>query len=496
MVVSDDLNLVPKSKYLLQKIIFGASIIIVILLLAFFGVDLIYKNKVLPRVAFADVNLGGATITSALHLISDRVESAKLDPITLKFDNTAWTVSPEAFDFRLDADVLTQTAISIGRRGGLATQIKERFLAVLARPQQLIDSGYLMSQFNHEALMEYLNSIANDVDQEGRDAKLVIKNNRVVEFVSEQTGHKLDVDRAVTLIASRLLDPIEPIELPVKITRPKITLADTNTLGIETLVARGVSDFSGSPRNRRHNIGVGAGRFDGLIIKPDATFSFVQNLGNVDASTGYLPELVIKGDETVPEYGGGLCQVSTTAFRAILNGGLPVVERRNHSYRVVYYEPAGTDATIYQPYPDLKFKNDTGAHIFMDTYIEGTKLYFDFYGTDTGRTVELDGPRIFNVTDYPEPIYIDTSTLEPGEIQQVDIAHRGADAVLYRKVYKDGKLILEDTFKSHYIPWPAKYLRGVEDAGAVEANPENILPEDAASEEPLAEAIPDQSPPA
>lgn len=480
---------VTKQKHLLQKLIFGASIVVILNVGTYFGIDLMYSGKVLPNVVFADVDLGGKQENLVHDLITAKLEDANLEPITLQFNGTTWTINPEAFSFKLDIDALTKTAMSVGRRGSFATKTQERLAVILKQPIQLIDADYLMKQFDYKALNDYLITIATHVDQEGRDAELVIKNDRVTKFVSEQTGHELDIEKTIILIAANLLEPKEPIELPVKITKPRVTLADTNKLGINTLIAQGVSDFSGSPRNRRHNITVGANRFDGLVVAPDEIFSFVRNLGDVDASTGYLPELVIKGDETIPEYGGGLCQVSTTAFRAILNSGLPVTERRNHSYRVAYYEPAGTDATIYQPYPDLKFKNDTGFHMFMDTYIEGNKLYFDFYGTDTSRVVEMDGPHIFNVTDYPEPIYIDTSNLEVGEIEQIDSAHRGADAILYRKVYIDGELIIDDTFKSHYIPWPAKYLRGVEEAEAVETDLDNVLLGGAGEEKPLGEVI-------
>jgi vancomycin resistance protein YoaR len=78
-----------------------------------------------------------------------------------------------------------------------------------------------------------------------------------------------------------------------------------------------------------------------------------------------LPELVIKKEGTVPEFGGGLCQVSSTAFRAAMNGGLPITQRRNHAYAVQYYAPQGTDATIYPGVVDLKFINDTPGDILI-----------------------------------------------------------------------------------------------------------------------------------
>jgi len=434
-----------------------------------------------------DIQLGKSTQTQAAVLLSNLSDRAKIDPIELQFEGQVWQINPANFDLRVEPDQLAEVAFSVGRRGGFNQRLRENWSAVLGLRQSLSIEDESLYSFDRPALTTALAEVSSAIDQVRRNAVLKMKDDRVTEFSPAQDGRELDVDKTIDLIAGSILSNDRKIDLPVKIIPATTNLAGTNTLGINTLLGHGESDFSGSPSNRRHNISVGADKFDGVIVEPNETFSFIQHLGEVNRATGFLPELVIKGDETVPEFGGGLCQVSTTAFRGILRAGLPIVERRNHSYRVVYYEPAGSDATIYQPYPDLKFTNDTSGHVLIDTYIIGTKLYFDFYGTDTGRTVEMEGPYIFNVTAYPEPIYIDTSTLPVGETKRIDTAHRGADAVLYRKVFQNGKLVKTDTFTSHYVPWPAKYLRGAEDATKVETDPSNISP-------PVSETDPSLSP--
>ena len=112
----------------------------------------------------------------------------------------------------------------------------------------------------------------------------------------------------------------------------------------------------------------------------------------MDGEHGYLPELVIKNNQTTPEFGGGICQVSTTVFRAAIYSGLKITERHNHAYPVSYYKPYGMDATIYIPKPDLKFTNNTPGAIFVQSTIEGNDLIFDFFGSKDGRTVTVDGP--------------------------------------------------------------------------------------------------------
>ena len=226
-----------------------------------------------------------------------------------------------------------------------------------------------------------------------------------------------------------------------------------NDLGITELLAAGRSDFSGSPANRRHNIAIGSESLNGLLIAPGEEFSLVAALGDIDGETGYKEELVIKGNETIPEFGGGVVPGRHDHVPRDLKCRLPVTERRNHSYRVRYYEPAGTDATIYGPHPDYRFVNDTGNHILIQTRMEGDELVYEFWGTSDGRTVEKTQPVVFNITEPPPTKYIETLDLPPGQIKCTEKAHRGADTAFdYSVTYPDGE-VKDETFRSHYRAW-------------------------------------------
>lgn len=215
---------------------------------------------------------------------------------------------------------------------------------------------------------------------------------KVKEFVPSEYGRNLDMDASKKLIIDAIINGDKEVNLPVNLIEPAITLDRVNELGITTLVGRGESDFKGSPSSRIHNIRMGSAKYNGTIVKPGETFSFNDILGEVDEKNGYQSELVIKRGKLVYEYGGGLCQVSTTLFRSAIMAGLPILERRPHSFPVRYYDPQGFDATIYPGIVDLKFKNDTSNHILIQSRIASTKLIFDIYGPDDGRKVALDGP--------------------------------------------------------------------------------------------------------
>ena len=386
---------------------------------------------------------------------------------------------------KFTSEIAQATADQINQSLGLAYTLKTRAEEIELTTDQLWVWVEVVKQpeaflvrLRPADLQQYLQTLKESMDQPVVNASLTIKQDRVTEFVPDQLGVILDIAPAAELIQRNLLTEQHQIDLPARYVEPRTTLGETNDLGIKELVARGESNFAGSPKNRRHNIKVGASKFNHVLVKPDEKFSFNRLLGIVDASTGYLPELVIKGDATTPEFGGGLCQVSTTVFRAALHGGYPIVARQNHSYRVSYYEPAGTDATVYQPYPDFQFKNDTPYYILIRTYVDGDNLFFDFYSSSTGIKVEIEGPRIYNITEPPSPVYIETSTLPAGVQKKIDTAHRGADTIAYRHIFDDtGKEIRKDIFKSHYIPWPAKYLVGVVAAPKVETNLGNVPPE-------------------
>jgi vancomycin resistance protein YoaR len=285
-------------------------------------------------------------------------------------------------------------------------------------------------------LKNYLGKIKEEKRVNPENAKFTFSEGKASAFSLSKEGYEINIDESFNLINKIFKENsyAKDINLVTDILKPEVSSSNVDQYGIKELIGQGVSSFPGSPKNRIHNITVGAAKFNGVLIKPGEEFSFIKTLGPVDASTGYLPELVIKVDKTIPEYGGGMCQVSTTCFRAALNSGLKITARTNHAYPVQYYAPQGTDATVYIPNPDLRFMNDTPGYVLMQTHIEGTRLAFDFYGTSDGRQAKLVGPTV-------------TLRGEGGAMK----------TVLYQEVYDaDGNLIRKSEFKSSYDS-PSKY---------------------------------------
>ena len=296
------------------------------------------------------------------------------------------------------------------------------------------DNTILGVTFDETELAKYLDTtVRPEIDQESVNARLALSEGeagrlRATQFALPRDGQELEGEPTSQRILQALAHGVTTAELSIIITEPEVKgVADIEALGITSLLARGESDFAGSPNNRRHNIDVGTSRYHGVLVKPGEEFSFNELLGPVTGAAGFKPELVIKQNVTVPEFGGGLCQVSTTAFRAALNSGLPITERRNHSYAVRYYGTPGFDATIYPGHTDLRFTNDTPGYLLIQARVEGTKVVFDFWGTDDGREVVVDGPFPYD--------------------RQPDGAVK---ATLTQTVTRDGEVLVDETFYSRY----------------------------------------------
>lgn len=213
-------------------------------------------------------------------------------------------------------------------------------------------------------------------------------------------GYYLDVARSVATINDSLrferLDTSNNYTVPLQVAHLAGVVSNPdNEFNLSDVLATGVTDFFGSPENRKFNIKHASQRFQNIILQPGEKFSFIRYMGKVDSANGYMKELVIvNGDSSEPQYGGGICQVSSTLFRTVFFSGLRILNRVNHSFEVKYYRPVGLDATVFDPYPDLKFQNDTEYPVLIQNFVDirRTKMYFKLIGKKDGRKVRYEGP--------------------------------------------------------------------------------------------------------
>lgn len=389
--------------------------------------------------------------TEAALTIKTRLEEIQKNPLKLKYKDKTFFINAQ--------DVLSLIDFGDEKLSPVFTQL------AFAGDTQTYEAMRLAP----DKLRQYMKKISTRVERPvvepifELDPISSTEKPRIKNFVPPQEGLKLNLEKTQVELTKAILTKIDTIELSIEIEKPKNKLV--NDLGIKELLGRGVSYFRGSIENRIFNIRYTASKINGIIVAPGEVFSFNSAVGDISADSGFKQAYVIKSGRTVLDDGGGVCQDSTTLFRAVLNAGLPVIKRTAHAYRVGYYEQGfspGLDATVFSPSVDFQFKNDTGAHILIQAYTYGNALTVDLYGTSDERLSTLSSSVITEVSPPPDPLYQDDPTLPKGEVKQVDWPAWGAKVRFSRKVTRGGQVLISETYTSNYKPWQAVYLVGTQ----------------------------------
>lgn len=339
---------------------------------------------------------------------------------------------------------------------------KEQLLSFLELRNNNNNIEFVLNEPRFEAFSE---SVAQDADELPRGKVTSVNGERVLGFELIKDGKELDKKKFADAFRDAVFHFKPIVELPMKvITGP----ANKEKYGILSLLGEGVSTYKGSGEGRIHNLLLAAERTDGVLVAPGAVYSMNAAIGDVSYETGYDFAYIIKEGRTVLGAGGGVCQTSTTLFRAVLDSGLPIITRHPHAYRVSYYEqnmPVGFDAAVFQPSWDFQFKNDTNNYVLIQTSFDKSQysLTFRIYGTPDGREVEISEPVITNQTPPPPALYQDDPTLNKGVVRQVDFPAWGANVSFSRKVTRNNELLFEDIFNSRYQSWRAVYLVGTKE---------------------------------
>ncbi|MBZ0277656.1 MAG: VanW family protein, partial [Anaerolineae bacterium] len=318
---------------------------------------------------------------------------------------------------------------------------------------------------NVDAFQTYLETLAPGLITLPQNARFHFnEDSHQLEIIQHSAnGRQLDVAGTLGLLRESIFSTTNRVApMAFSYTLPRYhDNSSAAELGITQLVAEATTYYTGSTQNRRINIAEAASRFDGVVIAPGEEFSFNTILGDISPETGFVQGKIIFGGQTVTGVGGGVCQVSTTAFRAALSAGFPIVERNSHGYRVGFYEinsVPGLDAAIFQPTADFRFINDTPYSLLIETSVfpASDSLQFRFYSTNPGRQVVMEGPVIRNVTPALPTVYEANAELSGEQQQQVDWAKEGADITFTRIILDaNGQEIRREPIFTHYLPWAA-----------------------------------------
>ena len=398
--------------------------------------DLFIPDGELPVVAtIARVRAGD------LEVAREDVSAALSKPIQLTYSKKVWTLEPEQLG---------------------------QFIVQEVDPTEQGAEAFSVSVDERE-LASWLNGlVAADIEKQPVDAKVAWSDKKKSLIATEKSrkGAKLKPLTLAREVIDSLWSDHKSINVPVTVLEPDIDSNNLKALGITTKLAVGDSSYVGSNDGRATNIVVGAGLLNGNLIPPHGTFSFNHAIGVIEVEKGYVEASVIQGERIGRDVGGGICQVSTTVFRAALVAGVPIVEWWPHTYRLGFYEQdgwaPGFDASILQPNEDpfsggdFRFENPTDSWMLVESYTENERVYVIIYGADTGYTVSFTEPQISDPIPPPDqPIEVVDATLAPGTIEQSELAQQGWEVIFDRIVTdKDGNTIIQDTWDTVFSSRP------------------------------------------
>ncbi len=444
-----------------------AGIFLISLFLIYF--KYLYKERVIPGVYIGNIYVGEKTKEEIESAFNEKNSLIGDDTLTLYLNDNIATYSAKNLDVGYDTNLIVNQSLSLGKQKDIVSNlyiiINSYLNGIFLKPSYSFSTEKLNSSLDPIYKKTYIAPI---------DALFTVSNNRVTAFRQSSDGKIIDKNLLYKKVSEKIPVILKnenkniSIEIPIRVIKPNITTEKTNKYGIEEVIGIGKSFFRGSIPNRIHNVTLAASRINGILVAPGKSFSFNESLGDISKFTGYKEAYVISNGRTVLGDGGGVCQVSTTLFRALLNAGLPITERHPHAYRVGYYEQnggPGVDATVYSPTVDLKFKNDTKNFILIQSFLnpDEQSLEFTLFGKKDGRISKVTDPIILSESPAPPPAYQDDPTLPKGTTKQVDFAAAGAKVQFSRVVEKDGKVITSETYTTNYAPWKAVYLVGTKE---------------------------------
>ncbi len=452
--------------FLVGFLISGITLLSIVIIIF----QITYADKVIPGIFIDNIYVGEMTESEVKYIYDEKNKNIGGSTFSFTYGDEQATFSAQQLGIGYDSQLISEQAINMGKSQNLLSNF---FIITNAYLNGItLKSSYTFDEEEMEKVIQPFQTLAY---KEPVNAKFSVENNKVVEFSQSENGTTLDLEKIENFVISRVPSIVNSSEsthyeylLPTISLEPEITTEEVNEYGIVEKIGEGTSYFVGSIPNRIYNIGHATSKIDGILVAPDEEFSFNKYIGDISKLSGYKEAYVISGGRTVLGDGGGVCQVSTTLFRAMLDAGVPITERSAHSYRVSYYEQQsqlGHDATIYVPTVDLKFKNDTGNHILISADFDSVnqKLTFSLFGKSDGRESVVSDSVVLSQSPAPEPLYEDDPELPIGTTKQVDFAATGATVRFTRTVTRNGEVIIDETFNSRYSPWRAVFKVGTKE---------------------------------
>ncbi|MDR0879410.1 MAG: VanW family protein [Clostridioides sp.] len=426
-----------------KKILMLAGAIVVAIAIVFVGVMTVQVkgSKIVKNTSVDGVNLGGMTKEEAKKELGAKY---KLKDMKCSYDGKTWNLTPEQIDLSYDPNKTVENAFQVNRSAGFFSNLKKTIASDFGRKNKVVPA----LNYDQAKLTAELEKMAKEIDRDKKDAYVDIKDEKIT-IVDEVSGQKLNLLGSEDIMKKNMEKAKFESKLVVDVVKADITKEDLKT--INTKLGGYTTTFSTGQVSRSKNIEIAANSLNNVIIKPGETFSFNNTTGKRSKANGYKSAPVIENGEMKQDYGGGVCQVSSTLYNSVLYSGVDIVNVKNHTIPS-HYVPKGRDATVADSGIDFLFKNSYKTPIVIKAYVSGGAIHTSIYGNDADKknvdiTTSLVGSSSAGSKKVNDP------TLPVGTTK-VDKNPRSSYSVLTYRIFKDekGNVVKKEKVASSYYP--------------------------------------------
>lgn len=412
--------------------------------------DTISKN-----VYIGGVNVSGMTEEQATKAVEEKLGKGTGGNYTVKIGDETTTATAENFGMEWTNREVVHEAMEVAKGGNLIKQYKDK------KDLQVEPKNFEVAYApNEQAVKTYVEKLAEEYNRDAEEGDITFANG-YPEVTGGETGIAVNVDQSVSSIMKALEGDGTELTVVAEVQKPSVTKEELSqvkdVLGTATT-------YYGSSYERNTNVEVGASKINGTLIMPGETFSVTAAVTPFNADNGYYPAPSYESGQVVDTYGGGICQVSTTLYNAVLKAELQVDERHNHTMLVSYVDPS-KDAAIAEGLMDFIFTNNTDAPIYIyGVGYQGT-LNFTIYGHETrdpNRSISFRSETLSQTDASTNVKLVAKSDQNIGYLNQTQSAHQGLEAVLWKDIVNaDGTTDTVQVNSSSYQASPAIYEVGI-----------------------------------
>lgn len=404
-----------------------------------------YDTLIYPKVMINGIDVGGKTKEEA----KKKIDNALMDnsfsrEIVIETPDKNYSISLKDLKVHYKVDEAIDEALNYGKNFSLLEKNK-----IINHPKE--KNVEILFLYSENELDSIIKNIQSETDKEISNASLKRENNSFV-LAKEQNGRKLNLEDLISNIKNFLINSKESkINIIAKFQETKANITEELLKKIDSKISTYTTTFS-SNSNRNNNIAIAASKINGRVLMPDEIFSYNNTIGEINEANGYKKAPIISNNKLVEGFGGGVCQVSSTLYSAMLHANIKAIERCNHSLAVAYI-PLGFDATVSSGSVDYKFKNTLGYPIYIESLIEGKNITFNIYSNSALNNKKYIVRNDIYKTYEPKIIEEADSNLKVGEKEVKIYPAKGYDVRVYLDTIENEKVVKSEKIsENHYYP--------------------------------------------